>query len=69
MVLGLNVMNHLTYKVDRNNRTLEWVESIIANIPGSNRTKLDHLLLNGAYLLSDSDDAPPPHPLGEDTAE
>jgi len=69
VVLGLNVMNHLTYKVDRNNRTLEWVESIIASIPGSNRTKLDHLLLNGAYLLSDSDDAPPPHPLGEDTAE
>lgn len=57
VVLGLNVMNHLTYKVDRSGGTFEWLESIIANIPGSNRTKFDHMILNGAYLPSDAEDA------------
>ena len=56
VVLGLNVMNHLTYKVDRNERTLEWLESIIANIPESSRSKFDHMILNGAYLLSDAEE-------------
>ena len=55
VVLGLNVMNHLTYKVDRSCDTFEWIEAIAANIPGSNRTKFDHLILNGTYLLSDAD--------------
>ena len=56
IVLGLNVINHLTYKVDRSGGTFEWLESIMAKIPGSNRTKLDHLIWNGTYLLSDTDD-------------
>ena len=43
--------------IDRSNRSFEWLESILANIPSSNRTKFDHMILNGAYLLSDADNA------------
>ena len=56
VILGLNVLNHTIYKIDRNSNTFEWLESLMANIPGSSRTKFDHLILNGAYLLSDTED-------------
>ena len=51
VVLGLNVLNHLTYKVSRENGTLEWLESLTSNIRGSDRSRFNHLIWNGTYLL------------------
>jgi hypothetical protein len=56
VILGLNVLNHLTYKIDRADSTFTWLESITASIPGSIRTKFDHLIFKGTYLLSDAED-------------
>jgi len=53
VILGLNVLNHLVYKVDRGGGIFEWLESLASSIPGSTRTKFDHVIWNGAYLLSD----------------
>ena len=55
VVLGLNVLNHLTYKVSRENGTLEWPESLTSNIQGSGRSRFNHLIWNGTYLLVDDD--------------
>jgi hypothetical protein len=56
VILGLNVLNHTVYKIDRSSNTFEWLESLTANIPASTRTKFDHLIWNGTYLLSDAED-------------
>ena len=53
VILGLNVLNHMTYKIDRDNRTFEWLESLTSNVPGSERSKFNHLIWNGSYLLAD----------------
>jgi hypothetical protein len=53
VVLGLNVLNHLTYKVSRDNRSFEWLESLTSSVERSNRSRLDHIIWNGTYLLSD----------------
>ena len=55
IILGLNVINHLTFKVDRINSTFEWLEMLTADVPSSERTKLNHLIINGVYLLGDED--------------
>jgi len=52
-VLGLNVLNHLTYKIDRDKGIFEWLESLTSDIPGSSRGRFDHLIWNGTYLLGD----------------
>ena len=57
IVLGLNVLNHLTYKISRESGIFEWLESLTSSVPGSNRGRLDHLMWNGTYLLSDEDDS------------
>ena len=55
VVIGLNVLNHLTYKVSRDDGILEWIESLTSNISGSARSKFNHIIWNGTYLLVDDD--------------
>jgi len=59
ILIGLNVLNHLTYKIDRDPMpgTFEWLESLTSKVEGSSRTRFDHLIMNGRYLLSDSEDS------------
>jgi len=56
ILLGLNVLNHLTYKIDRVNSTFEWLESLTPLIPTATRTKFNHIIMNGKYLLSDTEE-------------
>jgi hypothetical protein len=55
LVLGLNVLNHCVQRLDRTGKigVIELTESIISDIPNSYRTKFDHLIVSGAYLLTD----------------
>ena len=57
IIIGLNVLNHLTYKINRDPfpGTLEWLESLTSEISGSSRTRFDHLIMDGKYLLSDGE--------------
>jgi predicted aspartyl protease len=55
IVLGLNVLNHLTYTVSRDSGTFEWLESLTSGVPGSDKSKCNHLIWNGTYLLADDD--------------
>jgi len=56
IVLGLNVLNHMTYKVSRENGTFEWLESLTSNVTGSDRDRFNHIIWNGKYLLVDDDE-------------
>ena len=53
ILIGLNVLNHITYKVSRSQMpgTFEWLETLTPDIPKSGRTKFNHLLINGEYLV------------------
>jgi hypothetical protein len=51
IVLGLNVLNHLTIKIDRPNGIFEWLEHIASDVPGSSNSKFDHMIWQGKYLL------------------
>ena len=55
ILLGLNVLNHLTFKINRDPMpgTFEWLESLTSKVPGSSRTRFDHLVFGGKYLLAD----------------
>ena len=57
IVIGLNVLNHLTIRLDRSTMLgkFEWLESLVSNVSDSSRTKFDHIIWNGSYLLSDED--------------
>ena len=57
ILIGLNVLNHMTYKVERSPMpgTFEWLETLTPDIPESGRTKYNHLLINGEYLVTDVD--------------
>jgi hypothetical protein len=48
IVLGLNVLNHCVQRLDRTGKigVISLVESIIADVPNSTRTKFDHLIKN-----------------------
>ena len=56
IIIGLNVLNHLTYKIDRSPLpgTFEWLESLTSGVPGSDRTRFDHIMWNGEYLLEEA---------------
>jgi hypothetical protein len=54
IVLGLNVLNHLKYAVSREDSTFEWIESLTSDVEGSQKSKFNHLILNGKYLLFDA---------------
>jgi len=55
IVLGLNVLNHMTYKISRENSTFEWLESLTSSVNGSDRDKFNHIIWNGKYLLTDDE--------------
>jgi len=57
IVIGLNVLNHLTIRLDRSTMpgNFKWLESLVSSVSGSSRTKFDHIIWNGNYLLTDED--------------
>ena len=57
ILIGLNVLNHLTYKIDRSQMpgTFEWLETLTPVIPATGKTKFNHLLINGVYMVTDED--------------
>ena len=59
IILGLNVLNHLVYKIDRSPLpgTFEWLESLTSKVPNSMRTRFDHLIIGNDYLLTEEDEA------------
>jgi hypothetical protein len=57
IVLGLNVLNHMTYKISRENGTFEWLESLTSSVVGSDRDRFNHVIWNGKYLLVDEDNS------------
>lgn len=56
IILGLNVLNHLSYKITRETNTLEWLESLTSTIPNSERSKFNHIIINGRYMLTDDNE-------------
>jgi hypothetical protein len=55
IVLGLNVLNLITYKISRENGTFEWLESLTSRVTWSDRDKFNHIIWNGKYLLVDNE--------------
>jgi hypothetical protein len=55
VVIGLNVLNHLTYRINRDPMpgTFEWIESLSSTVIGSTRTRFDHVIMDGKYVLAD----------------
>ena len=55
IIMGLNVMNHLTSTLERCPLpgSFGWLESLVSTVPGSRRARFDHVLIDGEYLLTD----------------
>ena len=57
ILLGMNVLNHGTTIIRRENDTgtFDFYESPASNVKGSTRHRFNHLLVDGNYLISDTD--------------
>jgi predicted aspartyl protease len=55
ILIGLNVLNHISYKITRNQMpgTFEWIETLTPNIPTSSKSKFNYLIINGEYMMTD----------------
>jgi len=58
ILLGLNVLNHISFKVDREKLPgfFEWTESLTNRQADTGKTRFDHIIWGGKYLLMGVDE-------------
>ena len=57
IILGMNVLNHCTFMVDKTTLPYKFdcLESIHSKVKNSYREKFDHVLIDNKYLLSETE--------------
>ena len=52
----MNVLNHGTLRIERSGDAglLDFHESLTSKVEGSGRSKFDHLIINGKYMITDA---------------